>query len=159
MDKGKFSKQDYIEYMLDNADLEKAMCQWNSSKKRFNDMIMIIKIILKNYTENRGLIVSVNDDTMQTGADNIQFCDDERKRILNTVVDKRERVYMLGFTSRERFQAYCNDTSGIVMFLDDIFGVIDLKGDVDGIIINFGNEEVFLEKDFIRSVIQLVNEE
>ena len=159
MDKGKFSKQDFIEYMLDNADLEKAMCQWNSSKKQFTDMIMVIKIIFKKCTENRGLIVSVYDDTMQTGADNIQFCDAEKERMLNTVVDQKDHVYMLGFTSKERFQAYCNDTSGIVMFMDDIFAVIDLKGEVDGIIINCGNEEVFLEKDFISSMVQLVGEE
>ena len=38
MDRRKFSEQDFMDYMLDNADLEKAMCQWNSSKKQTMDI-------------------------------------------------------------------------------------------------------------------------
>lgn len=156
MDTGKYSEKDFMNYMLDNLDLERVMCLWNGNKMDPVNNMMMLETLLTKCIENRGLIVSVSGDMIEAGADNIELCTLEQHIDLNTVVDKDDHMYILGFTTRERFQTYNDDLAGMAMFLDDIFALVDIKSEVDGIVINCGTEEVIIEKNFINAVVQVL---
>lgn len=69
---------------------------------------------------------------------------------LNNVWGKDNQKYVMAFTSKERFQV-CNDTSGLVMFIGDVFRVVEKKDEVQGIVLNWNKEEMVIGKDMIRA--------
>ena len=62
----------------------------------------------------------------------------------------------MAFTSKEHFRKF-DDASGIVIFVGDIFGIIEHKKNIDGIVLNAGEEEVVLEKGLIRAVLWIID--
>lgn len=61
------------------------------------------------------------------------------------------------FTSKEKFQK-CHDTSGFVMFIDEVFELIVDKEALDGIVINFGQEDIIFNKIMMKVVIWLIRQ-
>lgn len=52
------------------------------------------------------------------------------------------------FTSRERFKE-CDDTSGFVMFIDELFEFLGTCVGIDGVVINYKKENVVLNKEML----------
>lgn len=66
-------KQQFIEYMLDNKELEKKLRRWDKSQNNLDYFIEMIEEMEKRDREQGGLIVSVKSNEIPTGADNVGF--------------------------------------------------------------------------------------
>lgn len=153
-------KEVFIEYMLNNAELEKLLRKWKRKRKSGESFLELITGIADRDKEQGGFILSVKSDMIPTGADNIElFLSPKYPRLdLNYVEGKDNGKYAMVFTSKERFRE-CNDTSGVVMFIGDLVYLLEQKQEVDGIIINLEKEEVIFGKDWLRAIICLLEKE
>ena len=148
-------QKEFIQYMLINAPLEKALRKYQRYPKRIRYLMDLLRVIAEQDRDNRGLIVSVSCDEIPAGVENIEFFTGDKKCIFHRAGGEN-RAYVMAFTSKEHFRKF-NDTSGIVMFIGDIFGIIEPKEDIDGIVFNAGEEEVVLEKELIRAVLWIID--
>lgn len=148
-------EEEIIQYMLENYRLEKALKKYRRQPQSSKNLINLLQILAEQDKDNRGLILSVSCDEMSVGVENIEYFNADKKCTFYKAGGK-DSAYVMAFTSKEHFRKF-NDTSGIVMFIGDIFGVIEYKGDIDGIVFNAGKEEVVLEKELIRTVLWIIN--
>ena len=151
----KEKKQELLEYMLCNQSLEKSLQNWKKHKKNTDSIIDLINALADGARSDKGIIVAVNCPDIPKGAEHVDFFMADKKRNMYWVDDKNGMRYVMVFTSKERFQE-CNDISGIVVFMDELFVMIEKRKDLDGIIINLEREEVILNKVILRAVIQVM---
>lgn len=148
-------KRECIEYMLCNKSLEKTLRNWKRHKSCMDAMFEMLNAFVERARVDGGLIVSVKCDQIPTGAEHVEFFMADKVCELHWAEDKRGRLYVMVFTSKERFQE-CDDTSGVVMFMDELFIMAEKRKDLDGIIINLEKEEVILDKVMLRIVLWLL---
>ena len=148
-------EEEIIQYMLENYPLEKALKKFQKYPKRSKNLINLLRTIAEQDKNNRGLIMAVSCDGIPVGVENIEFFSIDQKFNFHKAGGE-DCTYVMAFTSKEHFRKF-DDTSGIVMFIGDIFGIVECKGDIDGIVFNAGKEEVVLEKEFIRAVLWIID--
>lgn len=153
-------KEVFIDYMLDNRELEKLLRKWKRKRKTGESLLELITGIAKRDQEQGGFILSVKSDLIPTGADNLElFLTPKYPRLdLNYVEGKDNGKYAMVFTSKERFRE-CNDTSGVVMFIGDLVYLLEQKLEIDGIVLNLEKEEIIFGKDWLRAIICILEEE
>lgn len=147
-------QKEYIEYMLHNEKIEKSLINWKQNQNS-DTLTKMLEIIAAESEECAGLILSVNSDTIPTGADNIVLFTGSERGDIHRLIDKAGKSYAMVFTSKERFQE-CNDTSGFVMFIDDLFHLLAEKEELDGMVINIGQEDIAFNKYMMKVVIWLI---
>ena len=150
-------KQQFIEYMLDNKELEKKLRKWDKSQNNTDYFIEMIEEMAKRDREQGGLIVSVKSDEIPTGADNVEFfmLDKYKKISINYAEDQSGKQYMMVFTSKKKFKE-CNDTSGVVMFVGDVIEFALMMERTDGIVLNMrrkeGRDGIIFGKIILRAI-------
>lgn len=155
-------KQQFIEYMLDNKELEKKLRRWDKSQNNPDYFIEMIEEMAKRYSEQGGLIVSVRSDEIPTGADNVEFfmLDKYKKISINYAEDQLGKQYMMVFTSKKKFKE-CNDTSGVVMFVGDVIEFALMMERTDGIVLNMGKKSgrdgIILGKIILRAIKECIS--
>ena len=147
--------EEILQYMLENASLEKALKKYKRYPKRSKNLISLLQILAEQDRDNRGLIVAVSCDEIPVGVENIEFFNADKNCTFHKAGGK-DSAYVMAFTSKEHFCKF-DDTSGIVMFIGDIFGIIEHKKNIDGIVLNAGEEEVVSEKGLIRAVLWIID--
>lgn len=148
-------RQECINYMLCNQSLEESLKAWKEHKRSDEYMIEMLQTLAGRAQDNGGMILAVQCDEIPVGADYVDFFMPNQKGSLHWVEDKNGLRFAMAFTSKKRFQE-CNDTSGVVMFMHDLFTVVEKRKELDGIIINLEREEVFLDKMMLRAAIWLM---
>lgn len=149
-------QKEYIEYMLDNDKIEKYLISWKQNQNS-ETLSKMLEIIAAESEECTGLILSVNSDSIPSGADNIVLFTGTERGDIHRLIDKAGKSYAMTFTSKERFQE-CNDTSGFVMFIDELFEILVEKEELDGMVINIGQEDIAFNKFMMRVVIWLIRQ-
>ena len=149
-------QKEYIEYMLRNDIIEKALNNWKRNQN-IEALGKMLEIIADVSEECAGLILSVNSDSIPTGADNIVLFTGTERGDIHRVIDKVGKSYAMIFTSKEKFQE-CNDTSGFVMFIDELFQLLVDKEELDGMVINIGQEDIVFNKIMMRVVLWLIRQ-
>lgn len=149
-------KKRYIEYMLQNDIIEEVLLKWNKSGKS-EDLCRLIETIAVRTEECGGLILAVESDVIRAGVENIIFFTGTERGSINRVTDSEGNSYAMVFTSKEKFQA-CNDTSGFVMFIDDVIELIESNEVLNGMIINFGTDDVIFDKFMMKIVLWLIRQ-
>jgi 2-hydroxy-3-keto-5-methylthiopentenyl-1-phosphate phosphatase len=149
-------KKEYIDYMLRNDTIEEVLKNW---KRNQNSEVLckMLETIAAKSEECAGLILAVRSDVIPTGADNIVFFTATERGDINRVIDREGKSYAMVFTSKEKFKE-CHDTSGFVMFIDEVFELIVDKEALDGIVINFGQEDIIFNKIMMKVVIWLIRQ-
>ena len=109
------------------------------------------------YHNDAGLIVAIKSDVVKPRADNIEFLTGKQHGMVQTAATQDGKAYAVVFTSKERFQNCCNDLSGIIMFMEDVFVTLEKREELDGIVINAGTEETILDKMMMRAIISVFN--
>lgn len=150
-------KQENIQYMLNNAELENVLQKWKNSKETEEDFLHFINAFIKSNDNDAGLIVAVKSNVVKPGVDNIEFLTGKQHGMVQTAATQDGKAYAMVFTSKERFQKCCNDLSGIIMFMEDVFVTLEKKEELDGIVINAGAEEIILDKMMVRAIISVFN--
>lgn len=149
-------QKEYIEYMLHNDKIEESLINWKQNQNSVT-LSKMLEIIATESEECAGLILSVNSDFIPTGADNIVLFTGTERGDIHRLIDKAGKSYALIFTSKERFQE-CNDTSGFVVFIDELFELLVEKEELDGMVINIGQEDIAFNKYMMRVVIWLIGQ-
>lgn len=120
-------KREIIEFMLDNAALEEKMGKW---KQKEEDILLFMDFtaaLVRRSREDGGLIISVESGEVPPGAENIEIFRKDKKGDVNIVIGENKQRMAMIFTSRERFKE-CDDTSGFVMFIDELFEFLRAVG-------------------------------
>ena len=141
-------KREIIEFMLDNAALEEKMGKW---KQKEEDILLFMDFtaaLVRRSREDGGLIISVESGEVPPGAENIEIFRKDTKGDVNIVIGENKQHLAMIFTSRERFKE-CDDTSGFVMFIDELFEFLGTCAGIDGVIINYKKENVVLNKEML----------
>lgn len=147
-------KQGFIELMLRNEGLEEAARKWNGDSCMYA-ALGVLDALAARAQQYGGLIVSVRCREIPAGADNIEFFMADKYCEVCWVEDADGKRYAMVFTSRERF-GECGDTSGVVMFMDDLLAMAEAKEELDGIVINLGSEQVVIDKPMLRIAMRLL---
>lgn len=149
-------KKEYIDYMLQNDTIEEVLKNW---KRNQNSEVLckMLETMAAKSEECAGLILAVKSDVIPTGADNIVLFTATERGEINRVIDKEGKSYAMVFTSKEKFKE-CNDASGFVMFIDEVFELIVDKEALDGLVINIGEEDVVFNKIMMKVVIWLIRQ-
>ncbi len=141
-------KREIIEFMLDNAALEEKMGKW---KQKEEDILLFMDFtaaLVRRSREDGGLIISVESGEVPPGAENIEIFRKDKKGDVNIVIGENKQHLVMIFTSRERFKE-CDDTSGFVMFIDELFEFLGTCVGIDGVVINYKKENVVLNKEML----------
>lgn len=162
----KEERQQYIDYMLENKDMDETLQRWNKAKDEVIETFDVTKKLLEKCKVNRGLIVAIECQEMESDVDNIKlyiFRDDlpDEKFLMNMAVNKDGKKYLTVFTTKERFREFTQKNDGIMgilMFVDDIFRFVLLQDKVDGIVLNLAEEEVMFDKDVLKLVLEIFDE-
>lgn len=162
----KEERQQYIDYMLENKDMEEILQRWNEAKVEVIETFDVTKKLLEKCKGNRGLIVAIECQEMESDVENIKLYilkDDfpDKKFLMNMAVNKVGKKYLTVFSTKERFQQFSQKNDGIMgilMFIDDIFRFVLLQDKVDGIVLNLAEEEVMLDKDVLKLVLEIYDE-
>lgn len=145
-------KQECIEYMLENRDLEKTLKKWKKYKRNDDYMFEVLELLIESAKNQKGMIVAVKADNMSIESEQLDFIDINKKYEMLYVTDKKDKSYIMVFTSKERFKE-CSNISGVVMFMDELIVAMERRKDVNGIIINLEKEEIILDKIMLRAII------
>lgn len=143
------------EMLKGNEKIEDALANWKENSEDSYAMAFVYKALLERDNQCGGLIISIKDDNIPAGADNIKYYNGSEQITLNKVKGSYEDHYLLVFTSRERFKE-CNETAGVVMFIREAFYLLIKVEGVDGIVLNICNEEMILNKNYMELINKLV---
>lgn len=144
--------REIIEFMLDNAVLEEKMGKWKQQEENLALFMDFVAALVKRSKNDGGLIISVKSEEISEGAENIEIFRKDKKGDINIVAGKDNLRLAMVFTSRERFQK-CGDTSGFVMFINELFEFLATQEELDGIIINFKEENIVFSKEMLRRIL------
>lgn len=161
MEKEQYSQEEmavYIDYILQNDELEKAVSKWAKHPKSDNNLMGVIEALVRRDKECGGLIISVECDEIPTGAENIVLFSKSRQYYMHRVEGLEGHHYIMVFTSKKKFKE-CEDTSGVVMFIKELFAYIEQHEDLDGIIFNLEKEGMVCGKDFLRVALCMMQKE
>lgn len=145
-------KQEYIEYMLANKDLEKALGKWKRHKRNDDYMFQMLEVLVESAKNQKGMIIAVKSDNMPIESNQLDFIDINKKYEMHHVTNKKDESYIMVFTSKERFKK-CTNISGVVVFIDELIIAMERRKDVNGIVINLEKEEIILDKILLRAII------
>lgn len=146
------------EMLKGNEVIEDALANWKEDSEDSYAMAYVYKAILERDNQCGGLIISVKDDSILAGADNIKYYNGSEQITLNKVKGLYDDHYLLVFTSRERFKE-CNETAGVVMFIREAFYLLAQVEGVDGIVLNIGKEEIILNKNYMELMNKLIQKD
>lgn len=121
-------------------------------------MCKVLDVIAARSEECGGFIVAILSGNIPTGVNNIVFFTGEEKGEIHKVENSDGKSYAMVFTSKSRFQK-CNDTSGLVMFIDEVFELLEGKAELDGMVINFGSDNIIFDKIMMRAAIWIMRQE
>lgn len=141
-------KREMIEFMLDNAVLEEKMGKWKQKEEDIVLFMDFVAALVKRSREDGGMIISVRSGEVPTGAENIEIFRKDKKGDVNIVAGGNEQRLAMVFTSKERFKK-CNDTSGFVIFIDEIFRFLGTRPEIDGLIMNYKEENIVFNKEML----------
>lgn len=144
-----------LDVMLDNASIEEELQRWKQEEGNPILMMELLEAVTKRAKEEGGLIVSVKSDGVPAGAENIEFFQKEKNGDVNIITDNYDRHFAMVFTSKERFKL-CDDTSGFVMFIDELFTFLGERPEIDGMMINWKKEDVVFDKEMMRTVLRMM---
>lgn len=145
-----------IEFMLDNAVLEEKIGKWKQKEEDIVLFMDFIAALIKRSREDGGLIISVKSGEVMTGAENIEIFRKDKRGDLNIVAGESGRRFAMVFTSRERFEK-CDDTSGFVMFIDELIGFLETQPEIDGCIMNYKEEDVIFNKEMLGILVDFLD--
>lgn len=145
-----------IEFMLDNAVLEEKIGKWKQKEEDIVLFMDFIAALIKRSREDGGLIISVKSGEVMTGAENIEIFRKDKRGDLNIVAGESGRRFAMVFTSRERFKK-CDDTSGFVMFIDELIGFLETQPEIDGCIMNYKEEDVIFNKEMLGILVDFLD--
>lgn len=151
-------KKECIEYMLQNDEIELALNNWEQHKNSDEYMCKVLDVIAARSEECGGFIVAILSDNIPTGVNYIALFTGEEKGEIHRVENSDGKSYAMVFTSKSRFQK-CNDTSGLVMFIDEVFDLLESKAELDGMVINFGSDDIIFDKIMMRAAICIMRQE
>lgn len=148
-------KKMFIDYMLNNEELEKVIQK--SCENPLIYELLVFGAIIERCQNDAGFIVAVNSDKIPAGADNIEFYTEVTKGCEMICAGKEDGTkYVMVFTSKERFQK-AGDMSGMVMPIDDFIGVMCLKKEIDGMVINVMDEELIMETSALEILLKCID--
>lgn len=145
-----------IEFMLDNAVLEEKIGKWKQKEEDIVLFMDFIAALIKRSREDGGLIISIKSEEVMTGAENIEIFRKDKRGDLNIVAGESGQRFAMVFTSRERFKK-CDDTSGFVMFMDELIGFLETQPEIDGCIMNYKEEDVIFNKEMLGILVDFLD--
>lgn len=145
-----------IEFMLDNAVLEEKIGKWKQNEEDIVLFMDFIAALIKRSREDGGLIISIKSGEVMTGAENIEIFRKDKRGDLNIVAGESGQRFAMVFTSRERFKK-CDDTSGFVMFMDELIGFLETQPEIDGCIMNYKEEDVIFNKEMLGILVDFLD--
>lgn len=148
--------REMIEFMLDNAVLEEKMGKWKQKEEDVVLFMDFMSALIRRSREDGGLIISIKSKDVPIGAENIEIFRKEKKGDVNIVAGENNRRFAMVFTSRKRFEK-CDDTSGFVMFIDELFAFLEAREEIDGVIMNYKEEDVVFSKEMLRVFVDLLD--
>lgn len=135
-----------IAHMLENEEIEKSLQKWakEQSNEAFTSMMYAM---IERDANDGGLILAIHNEGVEEGKGDIVFFqkDVHKELIITNVESESNKRYALVYTSKNCFKS-CKNTSGIVMFIREVVELLVLSEQLDGVIINFGNEDILLDK-------------
>lgn len=144
----------FMDYMLDNVGLEKAIRRWNSNPKNTDIFMEMIYTFVDRINDSGAFIVALESDVIKVGVENIEFATGNKGGIIASAISVKEnKEYAMLYTDKKYFESNCNDLSGLVMFIDDILEYIEKRKDIAGLVINAGKDDIILGKTFIRIIL------
>lgn len=149
--------KELIDLMLQNEAIEKAICNHQKHKRDADILINLLSVMAQRANEDGGFIVSVKCPDVFPGLDNIEILSENKHYELMNVEGKDNKKYVMVFTSKERYKM-CDDTSGVIMFIDHLLRFVEQSDLVDGIVINLNKEQLIWDKIFIRMVLVLIEQ-
>lgn len=151
-------KQEAMEHILDNVSIERELQRWKEEEENPALMRRLLDAVVQRAREDGGLIISVKSGDVPAGAENIELFRAEKKGDINFIAGSCNHRFAMVFTSRERFEA-CGDTSGFVMFIDDLFQFLTEQPDIDGMMLNLKKEEAVFDKEMMKAVLARLGKE
>lgn len=151
-------KKAFIDYMLNNEELEQAI-QNNKEVPMYS--ISILNSIISRCKDDAGLIIAVKSSEIPVGIGNIELYTELTKHCeMHCAAMEDGTKYVMAFTSKNRF---LDDLSGVVIPIDVFIGMMCLKKDeTDGIVINWGEEEIIIKMqtlEFLYNCLRELNPE
>lgn len=148
-------KKTFIDYMLNNEEVEKAIQKKNREVPLYQ--ISILDSIISRCKDDAGLIVAVNSSEIPVGVDNIElYTEITRHCEMHCAAMEDGTKYVMAFTSKSRF---LDDLSGVVIPIDIFIGMMCLKKDeTDGIVINWGKEEIIIKMPVLEFLYNRIRE-
>lgn len=144
----------FMDYMLDNVNLEKAIRRWNSNPKIIEIFMEMIYTFVDRINDGGAFIVALESDDIKSGVENIEFATGNKGGIIASAISVKEnKKYAMLYTDKEYFEGNCNDLSGLVIFIDDILKYIEKRKGIQGVVINAGRDNIILGKPFIRIIL------
>lgn len=142
-------KEEFIEYMTSNEELEVSI---DAFKKGKIDIVAFAEEIAKADKLNKGLILGVEtkDNPYQEG-ELVLFSEGEHYNLAKVQNNNQEECVLV-FSSKEEL-AKCENLAGVVMFIENLFGALEVKKEIDGLVFNLGSKGYFiLNKMHIRAI-------
>ncbi len=148
-------KKTFIDYMLNNEELEKAIQKGNKGEPLYQ--ISILYSIISRCKYDAGLIIAVKSSEIPVGIDNIELYTELTKHCeMHCAAMDDGTKYVMAFTSKSRF---LDDLSGVVIPIDVFIGMMCLKKDeIDGIVINWGKEEIIIKMQTLEFLYNCIRE-
>lgn len=147
-------KKAFIDYMLNNEELEQAI-QNNKEVPMYS--ISILNSIISRCKDDAGLIVAVKSSKIPVGVGNIELYTEVKEHCeMHCAAMEDGTKYVMAFTSKNRF---LDDLSGVVIPIDVFIGMMCLKKDeTDGIVINWGEEEIIIKMQVLEFLYNCIRE-
>lgn len=149
--------QEAMAHILDNLPIEQELQRWKQEEENPVLMRKLLDVVAQRAKDDGGLIVSVKSDEVLRGAENIELFQADKKGDVNVVSSNGNYRFAMVFTSRERFKV-CNDTSGFVVFIDELFRFLISQPDIDGIMLNLKKEEAVFGKEMMKKVLSMMEQ-
>lgn len=147
-------KEKFIEYMLDNRQVERKVEYLGKHPKSRNGVFNLIKELADCDAIEKGVILGIkaNSDNLKGRLSFFEM----QQGDLTYVTDSRGRRFVMLFTSKKKFEL-CPDIQGYVCFIKELFEALAVKEAVDGIAFNINSDGILLDKFVIRIVLEFIN--
>ena len=152
-------KQLFIGEILNNYHLEEAFKTLNNNKESMEALSIVIKVLIDSIKANRGVVLALKDsNNIDFGQWCFDFIQKSEQGVLQCTTSEKGEQYAFIFTSREDFFKTFPVLSGGVLFWPDALEYIIKNDELDGIIINPGEEEIIFTKADLTTIAMIVGD-
>lgn len=146
-------KEEILDYMVTNYSLDSALRNLNYDRENIDVLLDAMEVMAKSIKTYRGLILLLRESNLQCLNNRLDLITDITEGEVGCLQEDDGDKFACVFTTKETFSRYKTKHYGGVIKINDLLDFIIHEDEVDGIVVNPGEDDMILDKSILAGFV------